>query len=373
MNLVHKIKALYRHIRIRMSYLLCGFYGGYAPAPYSINLSVSKRCNLKCKMCDVGQRNTDIERYNYLAKSEELGLDSWISIIDQVKDYKPIINIAEVEPLLYKDIIPLLRYIKKQCNLRCFLITNGILLKDYAAELTQIGIDRIHVSIDGFPEIHNFIRGRDDAFAQSIAGIKEVINLRGGKEVPKVCINYAITNHNYKYLVETVNYIRDKEGIMFDDFIFIHHDFVTREMARVHNDKYKNYDFTTFGVSAANPCEVDTEILSRQIKGIKQLQKVLPVHFYREIKNEDLAGYYADHNGFCAGKRCYFPWMFCSIMPDGGACVMGRCFSGILGNVMDTGLLSLWNGRRFRDFRKEFRRKALSPVCSRCCGLAKTI
>src|SRR5439155_19956995 len=82
------------------------------PYPSTIYLAVNTRCGFACKMCDVGMDQYDTQFYKIMSLSkdkprERLALDRLKTLVDEVKDFKPMIAATSTEPLLYKDLIPL--------------------------------------------------------------------------------------------------------------------------------------------------------------------------------------------------------------------------------------------------------------------------
>ena len=58
----------------------------------------------------------------------------------------------------------------KRLSVRLTLLTNGLLLADYAGEVAK-GCDEVIVSLDGGPEVHDAIRGVPGAYARLAAGV----------------------------------------------------------------------------------------------------------------------------------------------------------------------------------------------------------
>ena len=106
-----------------------------------INLHVTEQCNYNCKYC-----------FSHNCGSGQLlNIDKWKTIVDNCIDVlSPIgFNIAGGEPLLYKDLSELIKYIKSK-GLYCSIITNGSLLtKEWIDENVKY-LDCVGISIDSF-------------------------------------------------------------------------------------------------------------------------------------------------------------------------------------------------------------------------------
>ncbi len=109
-----------------------------------LRISVTDRCNLQCIYCKPpselnGLKHSDILTYEEILKIAKISLSIGIKKI----------RITGGEPLLRKGIISFISELSKLPGLEDLSITtNGILLKDYAADLFKAGVKRINVSLD---------------------------------------------------------------------------------------------------------------------------------------------------------------------------------------------------------------------------------
>ena len=161
--------------------------------PTFVQLRVTNLCNLRCKMCGQwgdtgifreqkgdGATDGEAERARIrelIGLRRQLGLDDYVRLLDEVAPHQPIVSLFGGEPFLYPDILPLVRAIKER-GLMATVITNGWHLERHARELVEAGMDSIAVSIDGPPDVHDRIRGRESSFARAAAGIRAVAHWR---------------------------------------------------------------------------------------------------------------------------------------------------------------------------------------------------
>ncbi|MBR2963613.1 MAG: radical SAM protein [Lentisphaeria bacterium] len=133
--------------------------------PAFLMLSITNRCNLKCRGCWVSQTNPPCH----------LSLEQMQGIIDTAAKYKSrFFGILGGEPLFHPDLMTLFRN-----NPRAYfqLYTNGTMLdKKTAAELAKLGNVTALVSIEGLETESRRRRGRDDVFARSMAGLEAAVN-----------------------------------------------------------------------------------------------------------------------------------------------------------------------------------------------------
>ncbi len=172
--------------------------------PEFIYLSLTNRCNLRCKMCSIPNAPTRIE--------DELSTKECKTIISQAVD----LNIDHVifsggEPLLRTDIFELMRYAVDKKIKMVDIITNGILINvDVAKKLIVSGVNHITISIDGLNETGDFIRG-NGVVKGAVEAIDILNECRQGKLFPTLGINFTIMDCNINQILPMVSFARDKK------------------------------------------------------------------------------------------------------------------------------------------------------------------
>jgi len=359
-----KRDRLVKYILNRLAFLFYIPLRGLAGWPVAFYISINSKCNFKCKTCDIGQRQADSYLYKNMAQKGELTLDEWRAIIDKIVYLKPHMDISSAEPLLYKDILGVIDYIKNRKKLSLSLTTNGFLLEKYAQDLVRLKVDIVSVSIDGPAPIHDKIRGVDGAFDHAVRGVKALISY---KSRPRIAINFTISDHNHAHLLETIDCL---SGLFeWDVFRFIHLSFITVDMANEHNEWFKAYPVTSSDVSAVNLGKIDIDVLAGQIKEITEKYKNKKIMFHPGIPLNKITQYYKDPSSFILKKRCMLPWVSASILSDGDILALDRCPGSSFGNLLRDDFKNIWNNRAFREFRVSLRKEGAFPICSRCGGL----
>lgn len=126
--------------------------------PYSTTLEeawlhLTNRCNLRCITC---YKNAGEAYENELNTKEVKKL-----LKTNRKNANPKIIISGGEPLLRKDLVDILKYIKKLKFKYVSLITNGTLLNDFITSKISKLVDFVQVSLDGSnPLVNDKIRGK---------------------------------------------------------------------------------------------------------------------------------------------------------------------------------------------------------------------
>lgn len=339
---------------------------GNVPAPLTLYWSINSVCNMKCRMCDIGMKNRQGTFYKNLAidsNLHEIDLKVFTSVIEELASAKPFIVFNSTEPLLYKHIAEAIQYCKER-QLKTALTTNGYLLPEKAAKLANSGLNRLNISLDGPPSIHNEIRGRTDSFEKVREGIIEFS--RSSSELhgdTKILVNFVITNMNYMYLNQFMNSI-DEWPV--DQINFTYFWFISPDNARQHNQVFGNvYPVSTSCYSEfINPDQVDIAVLWEQINQVKKRKNV---HFLPYFSKPELNVYFHECHKFMNNNgRCLASWFFVQILADGNVIPHSRCHSESLGNINNQRFYEVWNGNRMKKWRRFIRKHKRMPMCKRC-------
>lgn len=164
-------------------------------APQVVQISLTYRCNLKCKMCNI---------VNLLSKDEELSTGQVFRVIDEAKAC----GINELlltggEPFLREDIFDICRYSRER-GLRSIVTTNGLLIdNDVADAIIDSKLDHIHFSIDGLEKTNDFFRG-EGTFQKILESIRILNEKRGKGRIFSIGIACTVMEANVKELYEIV-------------------------------------------------------------------------------------------------------------------------------------------------------------------------
>lgn len=345
---------------------------GMSCFPITLFLTVNNQCNLRCQMCDVGQKNPDtFFARNTFNQEMTMSLGDWKKVIDDSLPYRPDICIATTEPLLYPDLILLMEYINGK-GLTLHLTTNGFLLERYAAQLVDIGFERLHVSLDGDQTMHDTIRGVPGAFKKAVKGIQSVAWLKEKRRTPypEIHLYSVIVPLNYQVIDTTFESLA---GLPVDSLNYIHFGFVSEIMAEAHNRRFgKSLYIEPSSVARLDPSEIDHRRLFQAVERTKALAEKtdFPVTFLPEMSKNQMDTYYHDHLSFMKeGAACMTPWKIAQISPNGDVVPLSRCFNIAMGNVKKSAITEIWNNSKYRQFRRHLKTNGAYPFCSRCCAI----
>ncbi len=138
-----------------------------------LRVSVTDRCNLRCKYC-MPESGVDKMQHCQVLSIEE--------IIKIAKESANIgirkVRITGGEPLVRKGIIELVKGISSIEEIEdVAMTTNGLLLKKYGKELKEAGLNRVNISIDSLDPVKYREITRGGEVRQVLEGIEEALKL----------------------------------------------------------------------------------------------------------------------------------------------------------------------------------------------------
>jgi MoaA/NifB/PqqE/SkfB family radical SAM enzyme len=149
------LKGTLRRSRFLSDLIFSRLYGYRSYRLKLIDIELSNKCNLRCKMCWFHGEQGIGDRYIGC----ELATREVLALVEEVSCHRPAIYIGGTEPFIRRDILTILEHIKKK-NMRVSFTTNGTLLGPAKIEkLVRMGVDDIAFSIDGHRQLHDSLRG----------------------------------------------------------------------------------------------------------------------------------------------------------------------------------------------------------------------
>ncbi|MCP9452707.1 MAG: GTP 3',8-cyclase MoaA [Nitrospira sp.] len=139
----------------------------------SLRLSVTDRCNLRCRYC------MPEEDYVWLPREDVLSFEEMATLAGYFVDLGvDKVRLTGGEPLLRRDLPRLVRLLSQNRGImEIALTTNGVLLAEQAQALYDAGLHRVTVSLDTLkPERFRRLTGRDefDRVLEGIAAVRAV-------------------------------------------------------------------------------------------------------------------------------------------------------------------------------------------------------
>ncbi|MFC1822686.1 radical SAM protein [Thermodesulfobacteriota bacterium] len=340
---------------------------GYSFFPIAIFLAVNNKCNLFCKMCDIGQRKTDTSFYKNMKTDEEtLSIDDWRRFIDDVTPWRPSIDIVGVEPLMYRDLGKLLEYIRSK-GLVSHLTTNGTLLKKRAEELAHMDLEGLFVSIDGFAQLHDKIRGVPGTFDKAVEGIEAFLSAQkriGGSTTIHITTTISPPNHHRLYDIAVALGKLPVNSLTMNHFSFLPEKLVDRCQEQYGHD----FVVKVSSLGGVELEDVDVEVLWAEMDRVKAYaaSSPFPMNIAPSFSKDEVETWYQPpFLSLRPQGYCNVPWTCAGINSNGDVINIFRCPYPTFGNIRKIPFSQIWNNKKYVTFRRSLRKDRFL-FCTRC-------
>jgi len=160
--------------------------------PLTLLFLVNRGCNLRCRFCDLWEGKIHVPLERALALFEEA-----------VRIGTRTVVLTGGEPLLHPELPAMVRG-AKALGLSVNVTTNGTLLDRHWEALADAGVDSLSFSVDGLPDTHDRLRGKQGSHAATWAALERTV--RSGRMDPSVY--FVVTRENVGELVEVWRRVR---------------------------------------------------------------------------------------------------------------------------------------------------------------------
>jgi len=156
------------------------------------------RCNLRCVHCY--SHSADRQYPDQMTTEQSKAM-----LEDLARFGAPVILFSGGEPLMREDLFELASR-AVELGMRAVISTNGTLIRPQTADhLREIGLSYVGVSLDGMRRTNDKFRGRQGAFDDALAGIRNCI--RAGI---KVGLRFTINKRNAADIPDIFGLLRDE-------------------------------------------------------------------------------------------------------------------------------------------------------------------
>ncbi|WP_024622110.1 radical SAM/SPASM domain-containing protein [Metaclostridioides mangenotii] len=150
------------------------------------SIEITHRCNLKCVHCC-------IDADGVVSENKDLSTEDMKSIFDKIIKWNPSrIMLSGGEPMLRKDFIELLKYLKSNYHGKIIVSTNGTLINEKNVSILSESAYQIDISLDGVDEESCSIVRGPGVFEKVIKNVK----LLKSTGFEKVSLSMAISDKN---------------------------------------------------------------------------------------------------------------------------------------------------------------------------------
>jgi MoaA/NifB/PqqE/SkfB family radical SAM enzyme len=340
-------------------------WGGYAPTPGGIDLLLTDACNLRCSYCPIWGENAT---YPMAGAARFMETGAALRLIDEVSAFRPMIRLFGGEPFIHPDWKSVVDHTRSR-GMHCTAVSNGIRLGREADDVVRSGLLAVGISIDTDGAVNDALRGQGTLATireglRAVAAAKE----RLGIGTPLIEIYTTVHEGTYEHLVDWAEELSSWgiHKLRLQHLIF----FSSAQLA-ASMDLLRGAlpDPTFFRAEDASFCrddmpEIDVAVVAEQLRTMRARQYPYIVESHPDLSVEEMVRYYGERE-YTRKDR-----LECTTM-EGYAFVDPRgrlypCMTLDMGNVFEEPFLNVWNGPRFRAFRRLIRREKRLPLCHRC-------
>jgi len=291
-------------------------------------------------------------RADFIKKPRNMKLDEFKGIVDAIQPKKLALN-GYGEPFINRELVDMISY-AKQKGISVSTTTNCTFIESISAKVVQSGLDLLKISIDAAtPETYKTIRG-EDWFEKVIDGTKSILSSRRehNSKTPYVRFQYVLQRAN----IGELSKILELAGRLGVDAVF----FQPLEMENVEHLREELVADLQYPEMVSTLRT--TQVVAKQLRIDTNLDVLLrkPTHYWH--KRERSRGWNQ--------RMCLFPWFSTYITVEGAlrpCCLFTVEKEANMGNIFCEGFDSVWNNKKYRDFRRAIS-GGLSPFkkCETC-------
>ena len=257
-----------------------------------------------------------------------------------------------------------------EAGLAVSINTNGTYLAKYAEEIVKRRWHAVFVSLDGFEETNDKIRGRRLLPATSSRASKRSIARRRGQDshLPHMGIVTTVSNLNYKDLYRLADAAR---GFGLSWHIFnlgtYTNEAIVERQRNFMREKFDT-DISCLPAYATGFNEgIDGHELHDILTRIHAMDCDHPIITVPALNPDKIETYYGDLET-PVRTHCSVPWSQANIDYDGGVHFCADYPDYKIGNIKDQSFFEIFNGERARLFRRTLKQSpdGIFPGCVRC-------
>jgi len=344
------------------------FGGGFALPPVNLTFELTYRCNLDCRICYLkatGARNHANANDELTLNEIKNALEILTRNIPFSKNKLSHVLFTGGEIFLRDDIIDILRIAAGKANVSIF--TNGLLLTDNIINaLMDLKLEKIMISLDGPPEIHDTARNKKGAFNKASAAIARIAGLKEMRrqKKPLIQITTVISEINAESLPELIPIA---EKIRVDELVFACEDTSRHRWLGamdVDDEEFMNMP-PNLRFKDLNSLKNSLDRIEKEAEEKGAWIKIRPYGFSRDVINQYLNKY--DIRDYI----CYYPWSTMRISAYGD---IFPCYRFKIGSLRKDGferLNNMWNADAYVRFRKKVKRNGPFFSCLGCGCLTR--
>jgi len=344
-----------------------------APPPPIVQLMVTERCNLRCRMCNSwGDRG--VYREDHVPQQMDPGLLD--AVLKQVAPFRPLLSIHGGEPLFHDDLPGVIDQLAG-LPLDLIITTNGTLLGPHADRLARLDRGAYLVSIDGAEAAHDRIRGAGSfsAMRDGVRALVRAYRRRVGR-LPLLMMNFTISEFTtHDDIVQAFDVARALELLVIN---YTLRWFVSEAVGwRYELELERHFNVASSGTwrgFLGDVSDIDPRVIASALTAVQRRCTPLRPPFIKvfprlpRLDASHLARYFGDHGDTFGRQRCLFPFYAPRIYANGDMVFCQGYRDLVGGNLTRMPFEAAYQSETARRLREFCLRRRFS-ICSRCCGL----
>ena len=295
-------------------------------------------CNAYCVFCGT--------HILHKKTPEALSGERALQIAEEIVQAKTwVVGFTGGEVLLWPHLFDVIRILKRH-GVFVYIVTNGLLLEQFAEEIISSGVDTVVISIDSNEASeHDQIRKVEGLYQKAIDGIEKMKSLRVGRK-PRIKSTTVVFKANIERLEQIIGHL---QGIVDETSI---QPIVGDYEDHPHNRGEGRLTKFMFGSEHSQLVE---QTLGRFFRRFPSYKK----YYFQMIPT-----YWKDPQYLADTIKCWSPFLRLQIMPNGTTrqCTV-RSDYGATGNLNQCSLMDAWNSIEMRRQREEIRHHCNNCIC----------
>ena len=177
-----------------------------------MTISITRACQSACLTCSCGSET----RKGLVNVTEELSLDEWLRIVNEIDWRLAFLTISGGEPSMSRNLVPVALAFAEQTKPDFVTIpTNALAPERVIAEVQRIlqksppeVVWHINISVDGVAGVHDHVRGVNGNFEKCLETVNGLLSLREKYPRLRVGVHTVVSTYTIDTLEETVNFFK---------------------------------------------------------------------------------------------------------------------------------------------------------------------
>lgn len=345
--------------------------GYFSALPQEIGLQLTYRCNLRCAHCFQWNNEGFFHTLDEDVKRQDLDFSIVEKVFYETRDQKSNLYLWGGEPLIYKhwDELAALLYQDPRWTVIC---TNAVVIDKKLDSLLKISENCVLlVSIEGFAEANDFVRGKG-TFRKIMDNLNLLFKLKEqGRFKGLISINTVINDRIIPDLFDFVSFFEEKP---IDSFYISFGWYIPKKTALSMDDYYsRNFDWMAPLSASPSWHSFDYTISSSLTEPLrKNVEKILGktwkkrVKFQPPLELSEIGSFVKGEGGTVAGKKeCLGLTYRMDVLPGGEVSACKLFPELLVGNLAASSLQEVWQGEAYKKVREKLC-TGLMPLCCRC-------